>query len=91
MDYPLLLLILLGLAVLALLQTISQRLAGIQAQQQALLMHLGVTGNEPSEAVRELARDPQRRIEAIRLQRQLTGQGLKEAVEAIDKLAPPRA
>jgi ribosomal protein L7/L12 len=85
------LLLLLGIAIVALLQTISHRLASIQAQQQALLLHLGVAGREPSEAVRELARDPQRRIEAIRLQRQQTGQGLKEAVDAIDKLASPQA
>jgi ribosomal protein L7/L12 len=91
MDTTLMLLLLLGIAVIALLQTISQRLASIQAQQQALLLHLGVAGREPSEAVRELARDPKRRIEAIRLQRQQTGQGLKDAVEAIDKLSPPRA
>lgn len=85
MDTTLLLLTLFGLAVLALLQSISQRLAALQAQQQALLIHLGVSHDEPSEAVRELARDPKRRIEAIRLQRRLTGQGLKEAVEAVDR------
>lgn len=90
MDYTLVLLILLGLVIVALLQTISHRLASIQAQQQALLMHLGVTGSQPSEAVRDLARDPKRRIEAIRLQRQQTGQGLKDAVEAVDKLSPPQ-
>lgn len=92
MDYTLLLLALFGLAALALLQSISQRLAALQAQQQALLTHLSLTHGEPSDAVRELAADPRRRIEAIRLQRQQTGQGLKEAVAAIDKLSSgPRA
>ena len=87
MDYALLLMLLFGIAVIALLQAISHRLQTVIAQQRALLLHLGVADAEPSEEVRELARDPKRRIEAIRLQRQLTGQGLKEAVEAIDRIA----
>ena len=89
MDYNLLLLILFCFAVLALLQGISHRLQTMIAQQQALLLHLGVADAEPSEKVRELARDPNRRIEAIRLQRRLTGQSLKEAVEAIDRVSAP--
>ena len=89
MDFTALLLILFGIAILALLQGLSHRLDSLIAQQQALLLHLGVADAEPSEAVRELARDPQRRIEAIRLQRRLTGQGLKQAVEAIDRISSP--
>ena len=89
MDYTLLSLILIGIAILAMLGTISQRLAAIQAQHQALLLHLGIASAEPSAEVRELARDPKRRIEAIRLHRQQTGQGLKDAVEAIDRVKAP--
>jgi ribosomal protein L7/L12 len=87
MDYTLLSLILIGVAILATLGTISQRLAAIHAQQQALLLHLGIADGEPSDEVREMARDPKRRIEAIRLHRKQTGQGLKDAVEAINKVS----
>ena len=39
----------------------------------------------PSQTILDLARDPKRRIEAIRAYRQETGLGLKEAVQAIDQ------
>ncbi len=90
MDYTLAILALLGVGIVASLQGISRRLAVMQARQEALLRHLGLLGGEPSDAVRELARDPKRRIDAIRLYRQETGKELKEAVDTIDQLSETR-
>jgi ribosomal protein L7/L12 len=87
MDYTLALLVLMGVGMVASLQSISRRLAAVQAQQEALLRYFALPGGEPSDAVRELARDPSRRIDAIRLYRQQTGKDLKEAVDVIDALS----
>lgn len=87
----------LGLLVLAVIglsasvAALSHRLDSLRADQARLMRHLGVDANtEPSHEVRELARDPKRRIDAIRLYRQQTGKDLKAAVEVIDQLGTQR-
>lgn len=68
---------------------INARLDRQDAHWQQLLRHLGIDPAqlaEPSEQVKALARQPGRRIEAIKAYRQQTGAGLKEAKAVVDKL-----
>lgn len=82
-------LLLLLVACVWLLLGIRQRLSEQAAQLQLLMRHLGVTPGqltEPTEAIKALARQPNRRIEAIRLYREQTGASLKDAKEIIDRV-----
>jgi ribosomal protein L7/L12 len=72
------------------LTRIQERLGDAEAKLDALLRHFGVEWgklSEPSDRVKELASDPNSRIEAIKAYREQTGLGLKEAVEVIDGLS----
>ena len=88
-------LLLLG-ALLFALFTIGQRLDAILHQMLLLqrkadlaLTHQGIQlppEHSPlSDRVKELAADPQRKIEAIKAYREETGAGLKEAKDAVEK------
>lgn len=66
------------------------QLARIEAKLDLILKHLNleyVTAEPPcplSPEVQELARHPGRKIEAIKLHREQTGAGLKEAKDAVE-------
>lgn len=85
------LLILLVPAVFGLLinmRSLERRLRHLQADHARLAQRLGrPLSTDPSPEVRELARDPKRQIEALRLYRQQSGQELREAKAVIDALA----
>ena len=69
---------------------IQERLRVQEAKLDALLKHLGIIDDslaEPSDQIKEMAKDPRRRIEAIKAYRIQTGAGLKEAKEVIEALA----
>jgi ribosomal protein L7/L12 len=62
----------------------------IERKLDALLKHQGVSLPPPgsmSEEVQQLARDPARKIEAIKLHREQTGLGLAEAKSDIESLS----
>jgi ribosomal protein L7/L12 len=67
------------------------RLARLEAKLDALLRHSNVSYVDPaspeglSEEVKSLANDPTKRIEAIKLLREQTGLGLKDAKDAVDR------
>ncbi|MDR7270376.1 ribosomal protein L7/L12 [Pelomonas saccharophila] len=67
-----------------------RRLKALQADLALVRQHLGLISTEPSAAVRELARDPERRIDAIRLYREQSGTELREAKAIVDALAAQR-
>ena len=59
----------------------------LERKLNLLLQRIGIDSEGPSslsDAVKELARDPNRKIEAIKLYREETGTGLAEAKEAIE-------
>jgi hypothetical protein len=66
------------------------RLRRLEAKTDLILRHLGLEYKDPatpdglSEAVKALANDPTRKIEAIKLHREQTGLGLKEAKDAVE-------
>jgi ribosomal protein L7/L12 len=66
------------------------RLMRLEAKLDLILKHLGVTYVEEtspgglSAAVQELARHPHCKIQAIKLYREETGAGLKEAKDAVE-------
>ena len=66
------------------------QLSRIEKKLDLILQHLGlefVDDSPPgslSPAVQELARDPRRKIAAIKLHREQTGVGLKEAKDAVE-------
>ncbi|MFC7220995.1 ribosomal protein L7/L12 [Streptomyces polyrhachis] len=66
---------------------VERRLARLERKMDLLLGHLGV--EEPRipgmERVHELIRQG-RKIEAIKAYRQLTGEGLKEAKDAVERM-----
>jgi uncharacterized protein YoxC len=65
----------------------SSRIRGLEQKLNALLRHLRVDpthGFSLSERVKELAADPRRKIEAIKVYREETGAGLAEAKEAVE-------
>ena len=81
--YPILAGLMLGfLAVLALRFHRTDRLEG---KVDLILAQLGIAfPPEPSERVKTIARDPARKIEAIKSYREETGLGLKEAKDAVE-------
>ncbi|MEV6942465.1 ribosomal protein L7/L12 [Streptomyces sp. NPDC051172] len=65
---------------------LEKRVARIEHKLDLILAHLGLTEPEPwSDEVNALVRDG-RKIQAIKVYREATGAGLKEAKEAVDKL-----
>jgi hypothetical protein len=63
------------------------RLARLEHKLNLLLRHSGIDllqGLPLSERVKEMARDPARKIEAIKIDREETGTGLAEAKEAVE-------
>ncbi len=71
-----------------------RRLATLERNLDALLRHLNVDPlappGPPSDRVKELATDPERKIEAIRLYRRETGADLRQAKSMVESLADPR-
>jgi ribosomal protein L7/L12 len=64
-----------------------RRLARIERKLDLVLDHLGLREDEPElREAAELARTG-REIEAIKLYREATGAGLKEAKDAVDRMA----
>lgn len=64
------------------------RLGRLERKVDLILRHLNieyVPGNLLSEEVRQLALDPAKKISAIKLHREQTGVGLKEAKEAVEE------
>jgi len=66
------------------------RLRRLEGKADLILKHLGLEYKDPgtpgglSEEVKTLANDPTRKIEAIKLHREQTGVGLKEAKDAVE-------
>jgi hypothetical protein len=66
------------------------RLARLERKLDAILRHLNISYADPaspeglSEDVRKLANDPAGKIQAIKLHREQTGLGLKEAKDAVE-------
>jgi ribosomal protein L7/L12 len=63
------------------------RIARIEHKLNVLLRHSGIDtghGSALSERVKDLARDPARKIEAIKTYREETGAGLAEAKTAVE-------
>jgi ribosomal protein L7/L12 len=69
---------------------ILERIQNTESKLDALLNHFGIEWgkfSEPSNRVKELAKDPSSRIMAIKAYREQTGLGLKDAKDVIEKLA----
>ncbi|MEU8590879.1 ribosomal protein L7/L12 [Streptomyces sp. NPDC048664] len=65
---------------------VDRRLVQVERKLDLVLDRLGVTPEEPVlEQVAALVRDG-RRIQAIKVYRELTGAGLKEAKEAVERM-----
>jgi ribosomal protein L7/L12 len=66
------------------------RLRGVEAKLDLILKHLGLEYKDPatpgglSEEVKALADDPARKLAAIKLHREQTELGLKEAKDAVE-------
>ncbi|MFG6412521.1 hypothetical protein ACG02S_01265 [Roseateles sp. DC23W] len=87
MEIALLALVVMGFIVLNAVLRVERRVSQLQAQQAELIRHLGlVPDTEPSFEVRALARDPKRRIEAIKLYRRQSGAELRDARQVVDGL-----
>ncbi|MGM9481659.1 hypothetical protein ACS5PN_10805 [Roseateles sp. NT4] len=88
MEFALLLLAIAVAGLMASLHRVERRLSQLQADQARLMHQAGLLhGTDPSGEVRELARDPKRRIDAIRLYRQQSGLDLREAKAVVDAIA----
>jgi ribosomal protein L7/L12 len=78
--------VLLLMALMSWLDT-KARVGRLERKLNALLRHHGVDptqGLPLSERVKQLANDPSRKIEAIKVYREETGAGLAEAKEAVE-------
>lgn len=64
-----------------------QRVARVERKLDLVLEHLGLDGEDPrmGEVVSLVRTD--KKIQAIKVYREITGAGLKEAKEAVDRLA----
>ncbi|MFJ6937427.1 ribosomal protein L7/L12 [Streptomyces sp. NPDC101132] len=69
-------------------QAVSRRADRLERKLDLIMAHLGVAEPEPAglDRVRALLRDG-KKIEAIKVYRGLTGEGLKEAKDAVEKLS----
>ena len=73
---------------------IDRRLGENEEKLDALLRHFEVHKDvleEPADRVKELARDPRFKVEAIKAYRQQTGAGLKEAKAIVEALVAERS
>jgi ribosomal protein L7/L12 len=69
---------------------LERRLRGVERTTSALARHFNIDPTAeapPSDRVKQLAADPARKIEAMRLYRQETGADLKTAKTVVDNLA----
>ena len=79
-----------GAALTSLQATDAGRLARLERKTDAIIRHLNITYVDPaspeglSEQVQELANDPAKKIQAIKLHREQTGLGLKAAKDAVE-------
>lgn len=65
---------------------LDRRVVRVEQKLDLILDHLGIRQEEPAlEQVAALARDG-RKIEAIKVYRELTGAGLKEAKDAVERI-----
>jgi ribosomal protein L7/L12 len=91
MDRYITLLIIIAIALgMTLFRYINKRLKRMETKLTAILNHLGVEQDilpEPSEKVKDLAKVPNSKIEAVRVYRRQTGIGLKKAVVVVEKLS----
>jgi ribosomal protein L7/L12 len=74
-------------SVLMTLYLLSKQLAAVDRKVTRIANHLGIDPMATlalSDRVKELARDPARKIEAIKIYREETGVGLAEAKEAVE-------
>src|SRR5436305_12107891 len=74
-------------AVLTTLFQLSKQVGGIDRKVSRIANHLGIDPTAPlplSDRVKEIARDPHRKIEAIKVYREETGVGLAEAKDAVE-------
>lgn len=77
-----------GLCTLSFAVRIYQNTITLQRQIRTIAQHLGIDltkAGELSDRVKEIARDPDRKIEAIKAYREETGAGLAEAKTAIEQ------
>ena len=77
------------IGVLATLASIARRLRSVEYKLLAVLRHVELVPrlqHEPSERVRQIAADPKRKIEAIKVLREESGLELKEAKKIIEEL-----
>jgi ribosomal protein L7/L12 len=78
-----------ALGLFAALSRLGRRVQSLQHQITALQRHLGLTSPPlytPSDRVKQLAADPERKIEAIKVFREESGLGLSEAKTIIEEL-----
>lgn len=71
-------------------ESVAAQLRSTREQLLRLQNHLGLgplVAAEPSELVRQLAKDPEQRLEAIKKYRQETGVDLKAAKQVVERLA----
>ena len=87
MEWALLTIAIAILAVVMMSYNLTARVRGLERKLNALLRHHGVDptqGLPLSDRVKQLAADPARKIEAIKVYGEETGAGLAEAKEAIE-------
>ena len=78
-----------ALGLFAALSRLGGRVESLERQMSVLQRHLGLTSPPlytPSDRVKQLAADPKRKIEAIKVFREESGLGLKEAKTIIEEL-----
>lgn len=78
-----------ALTLFAALSQLRRRVQYLESQMSALRRHLGLAPPplySPSERVKQLAADPKRKIEAIKVFREESGLGLKEAKTIVEEL-----
>lgn len=71
-------------------QSANIRLDRIERKLDLIMQHLGIADAQNDAVLAEvvdLARDPKKKIEAIKRYRELTGAGLAEAKAAVDAMA----
>ena len=77
--------------VVAPLWAIDRRTKRLERMLSAVQSRLGIDGSlipEPSDEVRALAADPNKKVAAIKAYREQTGLGLREAKEVVERLSP---
>jgi Ribosomal protein L7/L12 C-terminal domain len=78
-----------ALSLFASLSLLGRRVQSLEQQMSALRRHLGLAPPllyTPSDRVKQLAADPKKKIEAIRVFREESGLGLREAKTIVEEL-----